>query len=273
MSLLETTKLLLRRHRIFPNKSIGQNFMIEPSLFHQMGKYAALDKNDIVLDVGAGLGFLTRFLANRCARVLAVEADRRLAGVLREKLEGMDNVELIEGNVLKAQIPQFNKVVAIPPYQISSQLVTWLLGRGPDCAVMVFQKEFVNRLVAPIGSEDYGWLTVLTYYIGECEVLDDVPKSMFFPQPKIDSIIIRLTPRQAKPFALTDEVLFRRLLQSLFTQRNRKVRNAVLPFLKGIRRKTAEEATERADALPFRDRRVRELAPEDFGELAHALSD
>jgi 16S rRNA (adenine1518-N6/adenine1519-N6)-dimethyltransferase len=96
---------------------------------------------------------------------------------------------------------------------------------------------------------------------------------MFFPQPKVDSIIIRLTPKQTKPFTLKDEALFRKLLQSLFTQRNRKVRNAVLPFLKGICKKTAEEATKQADALPVHDKRVRELAPEDFGELANALSD
>jgi 16S rRNA (adenine1518-N6/adenine1519-N6)-dimethyltransferase len=251
---------------------MGQNFMIEPSLFHNLSEYASLGQNDVTLDVGAGLGFLTRFLASRCKRVLAVEADNSLVKALHAELADLLNIEIIKGNVLKVQVSKFNKVVSIPPYQISSRLLGWLFNRGFDLAVLIFQKEFAKRLVAPVGSEDYGWLTLLTYYYVACELLDEVPKSLFYPQPEVGSIIIRLSSKQPKPFALTDEVLFTKLAQSLFTQRNRKVRNAVLPFLKGIQGKTAETAIKKADLLPFHDQRVRELAPEDFGVLANAIS-
>jgi 16S rRNA (adenine1518-N6/adenine1519-N6)-dimethyltransferase len=101
--------------------------------------------------------------------------------------------------------------------------------------------------------------------------MDDVPKSAFFPQPKVDSIIVSLAPKHPKPFTVKNEALFRKLVQSLFNQRNRKAKNAVLPFLKGICKKTAEEATKQASTLRFRDERIRELAPEDFGELLNAL--
>jgi len=247
--------------------------MVEPSIIQCMSVYALLNKNDVVLDIGAGFGFLPRFLADRCKSVLAVESDARLVEALCEQLKDSPNVKIIRGNVLKVPIPRFNKVVSIPPYHISSRLLLWLFGKSFDCAVLIFQKEFANRLVASIGSEDYGWLAVLTYYYVEVELLDDVPKWMFFPQPEVDSVVVRLKPRKPLLFRLKDEELFKRMVQSLFRQRNRKVRNAILPFMKGIRATTAEKAGELAEALPFHDRRVRELAPEDFGVLANVISD
>lgn len=273
MSLLEKAKSLLRRHRTVPNRLMGQNFMVESSVFKSLGKHASLGQNDVVLDIGAGLGFLTRFLASKCQTVLAIEADSKLVGVLREQLKGISNIEIFKGNVLKAQLPTFNKIVSIPPYQISSHLLQWLFKKHPDCAVLILQKEFANRLVSPVGSEDYGWLTVLAYYHMEIEFFDEVPKWMFYPQPKVDSVIVRLKPKETSPFELKDEDLFVQMVRSLFTQRNRKVRNAILPFLKGIRHNAAEDALKLAEIVPFRDKRPRELTPEDFGALANALSD
>lgn len=271
MSLIEEAKLLLRRYRIFPKRRLGQHFMVEPLIFQLLANYASLCKDDIVLDVGAGLGFLTRFLAERCGRVLAVELDNRLVKILHEQLKGLPNVVVIEGDVLKIPLPTFNKVVSIPPYGISSTLVQWLFSKKLDCAVMVFQKEFAKRLMAPIGSDDYGWLTVLAYYHFDVELLDDVPKSFFYPQPEIDSIIVRLKPKPQPSFKLKDEAFFTRLVQALFTQRNRKVRNTIKPFIRK-ECKVSEAAARVANSLPFHDRRVRELAPEDFGELANALA-
>lgn len=270
MSLIEEAKHLLRRHRIFPKKRLGQHFMVESIFFQKLADYASLGEKDVVLDIGAGLGFLTRFLAEKCAKVLAVELDSGLVKVLYEQLKGLSNVEVIEGDVLKKRIPPFNKVVSIPPYRISSALIGWLFSKKPECAVMVLQKEFAKRLVAPIGSEDYGWLAVASYYHFDVELLEVVTKCFFFPQPKIDSIIVRLKPRLFPPFRLKDEDFFVILVQTLFTQRNRKVRNAIQPLIKK-KNGTFAEYPRLADSLPFHDRRVRELAPEDFGELANAF--
>jgi len=271
MSLLGKTKSLLRRYRIFPKKRLGQNFMVEPSIFQCMADYASLSRNDIVLDIGAGLGFLTCFLAGKCRRVLAVESDSRLLSVLRGELRNLSNVELVKGNVLRVHVPQFNKVVSAPPYYISSSLLPWLFDKNLECEVLIFQKEFANRLVACVGSEGYGWLTVVAYYHVEVELLDKIPKWMFYPQPEVGSIIARMKPKKPPPFALRDKVMFRQLVQTLFTQRNRKVRNAVLPFVKSKTATNMEKAVEVADSLPFHDKRVRELVPEDFGALANAL--
>lgn len=272
MSLLERTKLLLRTRRISPNKLLGQNFTVESSVFQRAINYANLNKQDVVLDIGAGFGFLTRVLANNCKRVVAVEVDEAIAGVLREQIKDLSNVEIVKGNVLKTPIPAFNKVVSIPPYQISSKLLSWLLNKDFDRAILIFQKEFANHLVASVGSDDYSWLTVVAYYYVETDLLDGIPKSMFYPEPKVDSVIVRLTPKKPKPFIVKDEAQFKRLAQSLFTKRNRKLRNAILQYLKGKRAMTAEQAANLVGVIPFRDKRVRELAPEDFGVLANAIA-
>ncbi len=270
MSVSET-KRLLRTFRIVPNRLLGQNFMVEPSIFSKLSDYASLDKADVVLDAGAGFGFLTRFLANICKGVLAVEKDPRVTVVLRERLRGLVNVTVIEGDVLRVAVPSFSKVVSIPPYQISSRLLLWLFDRGFDCTVLVFQKEFAGRLVAAWGSEDYGWLTVVTSRSAKVELLDAVPKSMFYPPPEVDSVIVRLTPWKAVPFEVKDEAFFRRMVKWLFTQRNKKLGNALVPFITSTLKVTKEDAEKLARNLPFREKRVRELQPESFGELANAL--
>jgi 16S rRNA (adenine1518-N6/adenine1519-N6)-dimethyltransferase len=270
MSISET-KRLLRERRIVPNRLLGQNFMIETSIFPLLSDYASLDKADVVLDAGAGFGFLTRFLANNCKAVIAVEKDPHVAEVLREQLRGAANVTVIEGDVLKAALPEFNKVVSIPPYYLSSRLVTWLLERKIECAVLILQREFAGRLVAAVGSEDYGWLTIVACHTAEVELLDAVPKSLFYPPSEVDSVIVRLTPWKAAPFEVKDAAFFRRLVQWLFTQRNKKLRNALPPFLKSTLKTSKEDAEKLACAFPFCDKRVRELSPKDFGVLANAL--
>jgi len=271
MSLLEETKRLLRRYRIFPKKRLSQHFTVDPSVFRLMAEHADLTTDDVVLDIGAGFGFLTRFLAGKCRRVLAVELDSKVAAALRVLLKDLPNVTVIEGDVLKVQLPPFNKVVAIPPYGISSNLIRWLFGKPLNCVVLVLQKEFAQRLVAPIGGENYGWLTVLTYYYFDVVLLDEVPRHAFYPQPEVDSVIVVLKPKNPKPFRVNNEEVFKRFVQAMFTQRNRKVKNAVQVFFKK-EQVFAGRDMQIGVSFPFHDRRVRELAPEDFGALANVFA-
>lgn len=242
--------------------------MVDIATLQRMISYASVNKQDVVLEVGAGLGFLTELLSQRCKRVVAVEIDPQLIKILENRLHALSNVELIQGDVLNAPIPVFNKVVSTPPYSISSPLLFWLLEKKFDRAVLTFQEEFAERLDAPVGSSNYSRLTVNTYYYAEVELLDHMPHDMFYPPPDVDSRIARLKPREKPPFPVKDEKNFRELVQVLFTQRNRKLRNAVLPFLysRGVPKK---EAKKLADSLVFHDKRVRKLAPEDFGMLAN----
>jgi len=272
MNLLEKTKLLLRTHRIIPKKSFGQNFLVEPTIFEHLADYASINSKDIVLEIGAGLGFLTHFLARKCQSVLAVEADKKLVKVLREQVADLSNVRIFHGDVFKETLVPFNKVVSIPPYNISSALILWLFQKKFDCAVLIFQKEFAERVVAPASSKSYGWLSIVTYYYADVEILDEVPKQMFYPQPKIDSVILRFKFK-TPPFPLKNEKIFKELVKSLFTRRNRKVRNAILPFLKRKNYIRMQKLMEMSKYVPFFDKRVRELAPEDFGLLANVLAE
>ena len=268
---LEETKQLLRTYRITPNRLSGQNFMVEPSLYCKLYTYATLDSSDVVLDAGAGFGFLSRFLADKCKAVIAVEKDPQVAKALREQVKSTGNVIVIEGDVLKAALPEFNKIIAIPPYYLSSHLITWLIERRIDCAVMILQKEFASRLIAAVGREDYGWLTVLTYQHAEVELLDAVLKVVFYPQPEVDSVIVRIKPWSKNPFELKDELFFRQMIKWLFTQRNKKLSKALTPFLKTTLKLSKQDAEKMALTLPFQERRAREMPPKDFGALANAI--
>jgi 16S rRNA (adenine1518-N6/adenine1519-N6)-dimethyltransferase len=269
---LEETKQLLQAHRIIPNKLMGQNFLVEPSLYPKLCSYAEISKVDVVLDAGAGFGWLTRFLANKCKSVVAVEKDPHVAMVLRAQVRSLDNVVVVEGDVLKTVLPEFNKVVAIPPYYLSSHLVLWILERKVDYSVMILQKEFANRLVASCGSEEYGWLTVVTNQGAAVELLDFVSKVDFYPQPEVDSIIVCLKSWRNKPFEVKDKAFFIRMMKWLFTQRNKKLGKAIAPFIKSSFKLSKQDAEKLSFNLPFNDRRVRELALNDFGELLNALS-
>jgi 16S rRNA (adenine1518-N6/adenine1519-N6)-dimethyltransferase len=269
---IRETKTLLRTRRIVPNRLLGQNFTVEPSVFTKLVQYANLSQEDTVLEVGAGFGFLTDFLSKSSGVVLAVEKDSRVADVLHERFRHSNNVTVISGDALKVDLPAFNKVVAIPPYYLSSRLVVWLLTQKVDCAVWVLQQEFADRLVAAVGSESYSWLTVAAYHSLRVELLDAVPKHSFFPQPEVDSVIIRLTPWSQAPFAVKDKTLFLRMVRWLFTQRNKKLCNALVPFIKTMHEVPRDEAERIAASIAFRDKRVRTLSPRDFGALANALA-
>jgi 16S rRNA (adenine1518-N6/adenine1519-N6)-dimethyltransferase len=136
---------------------------------------------------------------------------------------------------------------------------------------MIVQKEFAQRLIAPVGSEEYGWLTVASQQQVEAKLLDDVAKDNFYPQPEVDSIILRLQSWAKKPFEVKDEAVFVRLVKWLFTQRNKKLAKALAPYLRSNYKLTKQDAEEFAHNQPLRDHRVRELSPKDFGAVADAL--
>jgi 16S rRNA (adenine1518-N6/adenine1519-N6)-dimethyltransferase len=269
---LQEVLFLLNKYQIKPNKILGQNFMVDPSIFAKLAAYAEISSKDIVLDAGAGFGFLTRFLASKCKRVIAVEKDPAVTDVLTQQTQELCKITIVEGDILKIDVPLFNKSVSIPPYYISSSLIMWLLDRGFESAVLIVQKEFADRLVAHVGIEEYGWLAVVAQQNAQTELLDMVPKSMFYPEPQVDSIIIRLKPWQTPPFTVKDVALFRRLTKWLFTQRNKKVGNALAPFIRSELKLEKTEAQKIALTLAKDSRRARELAPQDFGAIADELA-
>ncbi|MEM0049595.1 MAG: 16S rRNA (adenine(1518)-N(6)/adenine(1519)-N(6))-dimethyltransferase RsmA [Candidatus Bathyarchaeia archaeon] len=270
MSLLEETKRILAAYKVRPKRRLGQNFLVDEEVLKRLISYASVNEKDNVLEIGAGLGFLTERLARIAGHVVAVEIDPVLVKILSRRLSGYKNVSILKGDILKMEGPPYiNKVVSIPPYSISSPLIFWLLKRKFDCAVLTFQEEFGRRLVAQPGVSDYGRLTVAVYYYAEPELLDFIPKESFWPTPEVNSVIVRLRPRKP-PFYVRDEELFFRFLRAVFTQKNKKMKKALEVFLSDF--KIPKEWLRKiSESIPFYERRVRELAPEELALTFNAL--
>ncbi|MCL1978505.1 MAG: 16S rRNA (adenine(1518)-N(6)/adenine(1519)-N(6))-dimethyltransferase RsmA [Candidatus Bathyarchaeota archaeon] len=269
---IEETQKLLQTFQITPNKLLGQNFMVEPTFYPKLTNYAELTSSDVVLDAGAGFGFLSRFLADKCKRVIAVEKDPQITLALHQQTRNFNNITVIKGDVLKTDLPDFNKAIAAPPYYLSSKLVLFLLKHNIDCSVLIVQKEFANRLAAEVGSEDYSWLTVIIYQKAQVELLDFVPKDMFYPQPEVDSVILRIKPWQTLPFTVKDDLFFEQMLKWLFTERHKKLSNALESFVKNTLKMNKQDFQKIIKTLPYHEMRPRELTPENFGALANALT-
>jgi 16S rRNA (adenine1518-N6/adenine1519-N6)-dimethyltransferase len=245
--------------------------MVDRSVLQEVIDYASLTSNDNVLEIGAGLGFLTKLLSKECKSVTAIEIDPALIEILHEQLKESTNVEIIQGNVFGSNVSSFNKIVSIPPYQISSDLLVWMLDKVFVRAVLILQKEFADRLVAPVGSEHYSWLPVMTDFYLETELLHRVPKSAFYPPPKVDSAIVRLEPKDSGSPQLRNKQQFQHFLKSMFTERNRKVRNAALIYLKQVSSSSQSKSARTIEKIPFGEKRTRDLTPKEFGVLADAL--
>jgi len=256
---------------------MNQQQVIDPVFLEKMVDYASLTNEDDVLEIGAGIGNLTMLLAKRAKTVIAVERDSRLTKVLRERLRELTNVKLLHGDALRVEFPRFNKIVSNLPYSISSNVLFKLFRFKFDLAILMFQKEFATRLVAKPGTEDYGRLTVNVYYRAETELLDEVPPTAFFPQPKVSSVIVRLKPR-GPPFEVKDEQLFSNVVRALFQHRRQRVRNALMHSFSEIFPKKMTTKNERRlladEVLPKKllEARVMDLVPENFGEIANLLT-
>ncbi len=268
---IKAVKAILRSHGLKPKKKLGQHFLLDNRLMERLADHAVLGKRDVVLDVGAGLGFLSEVLARRSGAVLAVEIDRGLVRVLRERLAQYRNVSVLEGDIFKVELPSFNKTVSAPPYNIISKLIFWLLDKpGLELAVLVVQEELARRLVAEPGTDDYGRLTITAYYRADVELLEPVPRDRFWPQPDVDSMAVKLVKRPP-PFRVEDEALFLALVRGLFAHRNKTVRRALRLALATLGM-DEQAARDIAQASPHAGRRVRELMPEDVAEIANYVA-
>ena len=244
------------------NKKLGQIFLKDNQVAKKEIGYADIKKNDIVLEIGSGNGIITKLLAEKAEKVIAIEIDTKLVNKLRNILPR--NVIFINNDALKINfnlLPKFNKIVSNLPYQISSPITFKILHYKFECAVLIYQKEFAERMVAKTNSNNYSRLSVSIYYRSICEIIEEVPRTSFDPQPKIDSCIVKLIPRDIPPFPVIDEKFFFELTNKLFTQRRKMIKNVVQKLYPYISIKK----------IPFMSNRIEELTPEEIGELSNIL--
>ena len=241
-------------------KKIGQNFLIDKQVAGREIDYANPDTEDIVLEIGPGKGILTKLLAKRVKKVIAIEIDSQLVKELKSTLPV--NVTLINADALKIDfktLPVFNKIVSNLPFQISSPITFKLLKYSFSKAVLIYQKDFAERMIAGSGSKDYSRLSVGIYYKTHCRILETVSKEFFYPMPKVDSSIVELIPRENPPFTVANEKFFFDVTKKLFSHRRKKIKNIL------------EDVYTKLENIPYLDRRVEELTPEQIGELSNLL--
>ena len=272
----QVTQHILNRFKLRADKKLGQNFLIDENVVHQIVAAAELSEADTVLEVGPGIGTLTQGLAESKARVVAVELDTRLLPVLATTLNGYDNVRVVHGDILKVNImeevgaPSF-KVCANLPYYITTPIIFALLEKRlpMERLVAMVQKEVAERMAAQPGGKEDGALSVAIQYYTEPKIAFIVPPTSFIPAPAVDSAVIVCKRREKPPVEVCDEGLFFRVVKAAFSLRRKMLSNS----LKNMGIKSEQVAKWLELAGVDGKRRAETLSLEDFAKLTNSFNE
>ena len=277
---MTSPRILLAAHNIRPKKQMGQNFIVDPGFTEKIVKLAEILPEDIILEIGAGLGALTIPLARRAQKVFAVEKDRQIIPILNLEIlvSGLTNISIIEKDILSVDVKALvedmgGKIVVMGnlPYNISSQILVQLVRsrEGISRAVLMFQKELAQRITAETGCKDYGRLTVMLRYCSDIKKLFNAKASLFFPKPKVDSQILELKFKKKIEYEATDEQFLFKVIKSGFGNRRKTLKNALSASDLNIDSNTATMVLEKSGIDPIR--RAETLTVEEFVRLSNTL--
>ncbi|MDY7220559.1 16S rRNA (adenine(1518)-N(6)/adenine(1519)-N(6))-dimethyltransferase RsmA [Halalkalibacterium halodurans] len=276
------TKEILAKHGFTFKKSLGQNFLIDPNVLRNIVDVASLTPQSGAIEIGPGIGALTEQLARQAKRVVAFEIDQRLIPVLRETLAPYENVTVINEDVLKADVKQviattFEEgqdlmVVANLPYYVTTPILMKLLeAKLPVRGIVVMiQAEVADRIAAKPGTKEYGSLSIAAQYYATAELAVKVPKTVFVPQPNVDSAVLRLTIREKPPVTVADEEWLFAIVRASFANRRKTILNNLIHNLVGKERKD-EAVLALAEAGIDPSRRGETLTIEEFANLSEQL--
>ena len=278
------TKMILEKYGFSFKKSLGQNFLIDTNILHRIIDFAGLEQEKSgAIEIGPGIGALTEQLAKNSKKVIAFEIDQRLLPILEDTLSPYPHVKVIHNDVLKADVREVIDqefvgiedlmVVANLPYYVTTPIIMKLLEehlpiRGIVC---MLQKEVADRISAKPGTKEYGSLSIAIQYYTQAETVMIVPKTVFMPQPNVDSAVIRLIKRDKPLVEVKDEAFFFTVTRASFAQRRKTILNNLpsqLPYGKE-KKEQILSALEKADIDPRR--RGETLSIEEFGRLSDAL--
>ena len=261
------------------NKNLGQNYLIDKNKRDQIINFGNVSKDDVVLEIGSGIGTLTIELAKKAKKVIAIEQDTKICEILARRLkqEKIDNVELINDDALKVDFPPFNKIISNLPYQISSPITFKFLDYDFDLAILMYQKEFADRMNGKVGTKDYSRLSAMLYFKCDVEKLTDVSSESFIPKPQIDSTVVKLTPKENK---IPDEDFktYSKFTKALFQHRNKKIRNALIDsrhIISGIDKKVLKRNLNEIEderLVEYLKKRVVVLDPEEILFISKELN-
>lgn len=228
MSILNDTKLIMRKYKITPNKNLGQNFLIDDVALNKIANN--VKKDDVVIEIGPGLGTLTSFLLEKAKKVIAVEIDKKMIEILEDRFKLYDNIEIINKDILKLDIDQIApnaKIVANLPYYITTQIVTKIISSNVNDITILIQKEVAERMCATPGSKQAGAITYFINFYANSTIIGDVPKESFIPNPKVESAIVRIEKLDKPRVEVSNEELFFKLIRENFTKRRKNILNSL----------------------------------------------
>ena len=234
----QNTIEVLQKYNFSFQKKFGQNFLIDTHVLDKIIQSANITEDDMVLEIGPGIGTMTQYLAQAAGKVIAVEIDKNLIPILEDTLSGYDNVRVINEDVLKLDLKKLAdeenngkpvKVVANLPYYITTPIIMGLFENEVpvESITVMVQKEVADRMQTGPGSKDYGALSLAVQYYAKPEIVANVPPNCFMPRPKVGSAVIRLTRHQNPPVTAKDEKLMFRIIRASFNQRRKTLVNGI----------------------------------------------
>ena len=279
---LNETKYLMKKYKIKANKKLGQNFLVDDNVLNDIVSGAKIEKNDLVIEIGPGLGTLTNLLLEKARKVICIELDKKMIKILKERFIAYNNIEIINQDILKIDLDnliqeQKNKdneiknvkIVANLPYYITTPIIMKLIENNLDIKsiTVMIQKEVAERLVALPGTKNAGAITYTVYYYCETEKIREVENTCFIPAPEVTSEVINLNLRDKAVVEVENKKIFFNIIKSAFMQRRKTVVNALTNV--GVF-KNKEEGFEYMRKIGVRDdARAESLSIEDFANLTN----
>jgi 16S rRNA (adenine1518-N6/adenine1519-N6)-dimethyltransferase len=267
----------LSEHGLFPWKRLGQHFLVDLNILNKVIRAARVGKEDVVVEVGPGLGGMTLALAREVKKVIAIEIDRKLVAILKEKVTGHPNVEVVESDILKVDFKHLFhkeghpiKVVANLPYQISTPLLFRFIESKEAFSTftLMLQKEVAERMVAPPGRKEYGPLSIFVQMFLDVSIRFIIKPSAFSPPPKVESAVVHMIWKEKPMVQTNDEEWFKKVVKACFGYRRKTLSNA----LKHSQLSLPEFIESRMERIGIDPRRRPEtLTIEEFTKLAEAL--
>lgn len=274
-----TIRAIKEKYGFKLSKSLGQNFLTDKNIIDKIIDATEITDEDLVIEIGPGIGVLTCEAAQEAKKVIAVEIDKNLIPILQDTLGDFDNVEIINEDVLKADLNKIieasgcrkAKIIGNLPYYITTPIIMGLLESHvhADSITIMMQKEVADRIKSEPGTKAYGALSVAVQYYCTVNTVAIVPKEVFYPAPKVDSAVLRLDIREEKPVNLIDEKMFFRCIKAGFGQRRKTLSNSLM----GVGDVTKEEVKECLKAVGIDEkRRAETLSIDEFADIANYFS-